>query len=467
MQHIRNLIIYIFISFFTYGSIAQNVTIKGEAINAVGKKIRLIKYSDLITMEEEEIVTDIIEKDKSFILKCDVKETIQAFLLIDYYGAEIYLEPNSYYEIKIEELDFYEPIKRNNFFYNRTLIYDFKEKDSTELNRMLWKLEYLNENFIAKNIKEIALKKNSAIIDSFRILINNEFADVENEFFKTSLKYKIAQLDNIGRLWRKESFFKYYFYNTTISYENPEYMIFFNQFFDKYIISTSKKIYRNDLLITVNDQVNYAALMDTLGKDTLLRNQALRELVLIKNMKDLYYDSDFNKQSVLEILYQSIQKTKFKEHKIIANNLIKSLTRLNPGYSAPDFSLMNHKGKNISLKSFDKKYICLFFFSLECMPCMAEMPMIERIYDENDDIIEFVCISIDNQYDLNSFIKNSTYKWTFLQFADNFKIFQDYDIKAMPFFILIDTDRNIVKYDAIRPSQGFENWFVNLYRARK
>lgn len=467
MQHIRNLIIFVFISIFSYTNIAQNVTIKGEAINAVGKKIRLIKYSDQITMTEIVLASDIIKKDKSFKLECETKETIQALIFIDYFGAIIYLEPGATYEIKIDELDFYKPLKNNTFFYYRNLVYDFKESDSTELNQMIWKLDYLNDVFLAKNLKEIARNKNTSKIDSFKLVLDNEFPNVENTFFKTSMKYKLAQIDNVGRLWRNEIYFKYYFYNSPIYYENPEYMVFFNTFFDKYITAKSKNIYRKDLLNTVNEQVSYTALMDSLGKDTILRNQKLRELVLIKNMKDIYYDSEFDKPNVLEVIRQAAEKTKFKEHRIIANNLIKSLSKLKPGTAAPDFNLINHKGKNISLKSFEKKYICLFFFSLECTACMAEMPMIKRIYDENDDIIEFVCITPDNQYDLNSFIKSSGYNWTFLQFADNFQIFQDYEIRTLPFFILIDRDRNIVKYDSMRPSQGFENWFVNLYKSIK
>lgn len=467
MQHIRNLVIFVLITFFTYTTFAQNVTIKGEAINAVGKKIRLIKYSDHITETEEQLASDVIAKDKSFKLECDVKETILAFLYIDYYGAEIYLEPGATYEIKISEIDFYSQKMNTSFFEKKNLIYDFIEQDTTELNVMIWKLNYLAKVFVSENLREIAYNKNSSKIDSFKLMLKNSYGDIDNRFFNNSMKYKIAQIENTVRRWRKEIFYEDYFYNKPILYENPEYMICFNQFFNRYIIANSGYISRDDLVKTVNEQVSYKALIDSIGKDSILRNQAIRELVLLRNVKSFYYEPDFNKESVLEILRQMIQQSKFKEHKIIANNLIKKLTKLYPGTSAPNFSLKNQKGKAIKLASFKGKYICLFFFSLKSTACLAEMPIVERIDDENDDIIEFICITTDNQYDINSFLKKSGYKWTFLQFADDFEIFNNYDIQTVPFFILIDPDRKIVKYDAIRPSQGFENWFINLFRARE
>ncbi len=59
-------------------------------------------------------------------------------------------------------------------------------------------------------------------------------------------------------------------------------MDFFNQFFDHYLTAGNKFVSEKDLEKGINELVSLPALLDSLGKDTLLLSESLRELVLLK-----------------------------------------------------------------------------------------------------------------------------------------------------------------------------------------
>ena len=62
-----------------------------------------------------------------------------------------------------------------------------------------------------------------------------------------------------------------------------------------------------------------------------------------------------------------------------------------PSYSAPDL-----KGRPLSLASLQGKVVVLNVWATWCPPCRAEMPALQRLYDElRDQGLEVVAVSVD------------------------------------------------------------------------
>jgi peroxiredoxin len=57
------------------------------------------------------------------------------------------------------------------------------------------------------------------------------------------------------------------------------------------------------------------------------------------------------------------------------------------GNIAPDFTLLNLEGEEISLSDFRGKHVYLNFWATWCSFCDMEMPDLQRVYDENDDMV--------------------------------------------------------------------------------
>ncbi len=135
------------------------------------------------------------------------------------------------------------------------------------------------------------------------------------------------------------------------------------------------------------------------------------------------------------------------------------VTVLGRGKVSPEFNeFENYKGGTTSLDDLKGKYVYIDVWATWCGPCKAQIPFlkeVEKTYHGKN--IEFVSISVDKAKNHDSWKKMIEEKeLSGIQlFADkdwNSSFVQDYKIKGIPRFILIDPLGNIVSSDAPRPS---------------
>ncbi|MDR4482112.1 MAG: TlpA disulfide reductase family protein [Nitrospirales bacterium] len=73
-------------------------------------------------------------------------------------------------------------------------------------------------------------------------------------------------------------------------------------------------------------------------------------------------------------------------------------SRPSKGSPAPDFRLMDMKGKPVSLSDFKGKVVLLNFWATWCGPCRIEMPAMEALYRSmRSKGLEIVAVSVDQQ----------------------------------------------------------------------
>jgi cytochrome c biogenesis protein CcmG/thiol:disulfide interchange protein DsbE len=66
------------------------------------------------------------------------------------------------------------------------------------------------------------------------------------------------------------------------------------------------------------------------------------------------------------------------------------------GKPIPEFNLILRSGENITNKSILGKPVIINFWASWCPPCREEMPLLEKIYQENKDKIILVGINLDD-----------------------------------------------------------------------
>lgn len=114
------------------------------------------------------------------------------------------------------------------------------------------------------------------------------------------------------------------------------------------------------------------------------------------------------------------------------------------GERAPEFTLKDLNGKTISLSDFKGKRVLLNFWASWCPPCRAEMPYMERIYQNyKDDGIAIVAVNMltteKRLGDVTRFVEN--FELTFpIPLDEKGDLHRTFDIMAYPTSYFIDTD---------------------------
>lgn len=135
-----------------------------------------------------------------------------------------------------------------------------------------------------------------------------------------------------------------------------------------------------------------------------------------------------------------------------------ALSTIKPGMPAPAFTLESITGSTHSLADYKGKVVYVDVWASWCSPCRAEIPKLKALYEKykNDDRIVFLSIAVSDKIEKwKKAVEDDKATWTQL-FDKGNTIQQAYYANAIPKFILIDKQGNIVDPDAPRPSSGKE-----------
>ncbi|TND07825.1 MAG: thioredoxin family protein [Bacteroidetes bacterium] len=134
----------------------------------------------------------------------------------------------------------------------------------------------------------------------------------------------------------------------------------------------------------------------------------------------------------------------------------KRILAFGPGAPAPDFTLKDENGKEVSLSSLKGKAVYLDFWASWCGPCKKEMPnsvaLKKKLEGRN---VTFVYVSIDKDENAwRSSMKQINVEGIHLctGAAKNELIGKLYNIQFIPRYVIIDKEGKIVDAHAPRPS---------------
>lgn len=108
---------------------------------------------------------------------------------------------------------------------------------------------------------------------------------------------------------------------------------------------------------------------------------------------------------------------------------------------APAFTLPGVDGESISLDSFEGKTVLLNFWATWCPPCRAEMPSMQRMYDElEDEGVVLVAVNLQEpENTVKSFLEENGYTFPVLLDITG-GVGALYGARSIPQTYLIDTE---------------------------
>jgi peroxiredoxin len=116
-----------------------------------------------------------------------------------------------------------------------------------------------------------------------------------------------------------------------------------------------------------------------------------------------------------------------------------------PPKAAPDFTLPNTDGQQVSLQQYRGKVVFLNFWATWCIPCREEMPALERLhqtYHAQD--LAIVSIDLKESADqVKIFFQKHSLSFPALLDQDG-SVFRDYLVAGMPTTYLIDREGTLL-----------------------
>ncbi len=463
--------LFIIFLIFSLQLFSQNVTIKGKAhLSYKNKIIQLFSLTDFITNIKQKESQDTIQTDGFFALSFQADYTQPVFLKIDNVIAKLYVQPDFVYGIIIPELDEKFDYKNDaELPVNIGII----GVDSTELNVLTFDYQnQFNNLFFTKENRYISRTSMFKRADSLKKLCDVRYKKITNPYFKNYYEYSIASIN--ASVSRGEHYLiSNYILNKPIQYKHYEYMQFFNSCFSGYLNTVASMRKGQSLYNIINVKASYNLLSDYLSKDKFLKNDSIRELVIIKNLWEFYYSSEFASDAIETIISDLNQETKIADHKKITATMLSYFNKMQPGSPAPNIQARNKAGAITELGSLKGKWIYLNFFSTKNSESLKEMPKIASLKKKLGDKITFVSICLDDSLSsYTNYLKfNFKFDWNIWYNYDKSiakTAKENYFVTGTQAYFLINNFGYLAQSPAQSPSNGIEFKLNSIFKpARK
>ena len=218
-------------------------------------------------------------------------------------------------------------------------------------------------------------------------------------------------------------------------------------------IDTYRDLVRSKFYTIINNPNDAENIKKFISEVNALKSDNIRADLAKGTFQLISPNSTVNKE-IFDFINKNVTDEKVKE---AAKKAYDVATKLTSGSPSPKFSnYENFNGGTTSLEDFKGKVTYIDIWATWCIPCRGEIPALKELEKKfHGKDVAFVSISIDqNKDEWKEFVKSEDLKGVQL-FAENAfesQFIQDYGIRQIPTFIIIDKEGKIVNADAPRPS---------------
>lgn len=128
----------------------------------------------------------------------------------------------------------------------------------------------------------------------------------------------------------------------------------------------------------------------------------------------------------------------------------KKLERLQSGsVTAPDFTLPDLKGKNVSLSSLRGKWVIIDFWGAWCVWCIKGMPELKNAYEKYAGKLEIIGVDCGDTIETwKSAVDKYKLPWIHVFNGDSNRILEEYGVSGFPTKVIVNPEGKIVNITA-------------------
>lgn len=481
------------------------VTLSGTAKGAEGRRIRWFVNEDPITNSEYTIDETYIDSAGHFELEGFFWQIMSTSIKIDYYDANLFVAPGTDYKIEFLPYDYRTDEKINVFFPSariQPLTYNLLAPKNEELNNSIWNFLQLYATYIDQNAydqiliygQKKPLKDLLHCIDSIGSNLYPLRSDYETEFVKNYVRYKLAILEEFAGLKGSKALYNHYIKDQAINYRNPAQIEFLSSYFDSYF--EVKSPIPQKALSNILASGNIKGVLDSLGVDSTLVNEQLREWVFITSLWQTMNKGVYSKTHLIKLIEQVKQNSKFPFHVVAAENVAKAEKKRQLLYrNFTGFLFRDEEGREVKTDTLLPKgldgYVCFVKRqSLMCPSCSAEIEELRSAFKKEPELASkfraIVIVCDDDTASFAAYVKAQKKYDTFLvdanktavsadlngsgaivggsspiryyYFNRNVEAFKDWEIYSFPSFVLLDQKGRIYLNFKAPSKGGIKYW---------
>ncbi|MDA3865709.1 MAG: TlpA disulfide reductase family protein [Salinivirgaceae bacterium] len=460
----------ILLSLAAFVQAQDTVIVEGAHETWANTETHIWYYDDYISGQRHTIGKLVLSDSGSFHVAFPLDKTRQLFVESGALEGTLFAVPGQHYKLKLPK---YQAIARedelNPFFQPLRFYFGLENSYSTELNHLISEFDYIYQDYIVNNFSQIQRQRRNSGVDEMIHFLDSLFQKGDSiPFFRGYKKYKTADLRKLAYIHDNNYVIRDYFLDQPILYNNPAYCELFNKIFANYLETYMNTQDGRNIGYDVARAKSYGRAMSTLNNNLALRNDTLRELVLIKGLNDAIYKNTFPKSSVFQTLDSVQLQTTVPEHKKIVANVISRAKMLRKGFPPPPFVINMGDTLTFQVPSEKKKYLYITFIDIESFAVQKVLPDLKMLAEKHKKNLEIVSINMGSSYEKASqYFDAQGYNWTLLDGNIVGGLRQAYNVKAFPMFYLIDPEGNLAMHPTPSPDNHFEWYFFNLIKQRE
>ncbi|MDR7855588.1 TlpA disulfide reductase family protein [Tissierella sp.] len=109
------------------------------------------------------------------------------------------------------------------------------------------------------------------------------------------------------------------------------------------------------------------------------------------------------------------------------------------GKQSPDFTLKNLEGEDVSLSDFRGKIVLINFWATWCSWCDVEMPDLQKLDDENDDLVVLAVNVMEDKDTVKKYMEDGGYSFEVV-FDEEGEIATTYLVNGLPNSYFVDEE---------------------------
>ena len=440
-----------------------NVQLRGQGENLAGKTVELYCYDDMLTLAERRLDECVADSNGAFELACYLTYPRLVFVQVELYSQSFYAEPGRTYQIFLPHFRWEQDEERNVFLDPVALPLEFLDLPDDELNLRILRFDSTVDAYLSAHRVHFdpRYKPNRTWMDSLEAACRPEGLD-SNSYFARYVDYSLAEMRYAMRFASRGRMWERHVEGKTLLYHDENYMRMLLTLADGMISKGTRKLPKWKIAEWVGE-ANLPVYLDSIGTDPLLRDEQLRELAALVALKESFYDADYSRDGVRQLVRQLGEQTKWEQHRALAQRLLELFDRANEG-SEPlrDVVLPDVDHRPVGLDSLQGKWLYISFVRANDANCQRELETMahfrDTVYSQGD--VEFISIDCDREFQkmyhlLRNNRRGNNYHWLWLHFDGDYHLLERLGVVAFPTFLLVDPQGNRVYDYTPAPESGF------------